>query len=230
VLWACIGLSIAAITVTFTRAGLLALVGGGIVYLALLRPPSLTRVVYVVTIVVLVAGIFLLPRVTGRSWYQEGIQRKQVNTLAIRQSYWAGSWPVILNSPAHTFIGHGVNSLDTLPNSRLVQNPQPDIADTPLAAHSPHSEYIRILVEEGFVGLILMFGWIVGAAAWAAFMAVKLPYKERAFFAAGAAALVSLLIVSFVDDTLRHDPSFAISALIAGLVMSGAARHGETAQ
>jgi O-antigen ligase len=228
VLWACLALSVAAIIITFTRAGMLAIVAGGIVYLALLRPPSLSRLIYVVTIVVVVASIFLLPRVTGRSWYQEGVERRQVNTLAIRQSYWAGAWPVILNSPAHIFVGHGVNSLNTLPNSRLVQSPQPDIADTPLASNSPHSQYVRTLVEEGFIGLIVMLGWTVGAAAWAAFMALRLPFEQRGFYAAGAAGLISLLSVSFVDDTLRHDPTFAIGALLAGLMMSAAARRGET--
>jgi hypothetical protein len=138
--------------VTFTRAGLIAFAVGLVLYLALLRPPGLGRLIYIGIVITLAMGVFVLPRVTQTSWYQKGVVR--AGDLAARETYWTAAWPVIVNSPQHFLLGHGINSLfrdPTSPNQLL--DPQPDIEAVPsLVMFSPHSQYVRTLVEEGLGG------------------------------------------------------------------------------
>jgi O-antigen ligase len=215
--WICLVISFAALVVTFTRAGLIACAVGFALYLALLRPPGLARLVYAGILVALTVGVFVLPRVTQTSWYQKGVLRP--GSLAVRESYWSAAWPVIVNSPQHLLLGHGINSLYRDPKAQdELLDPQPDIEAVPtLSTLSPHSQYIRTLVEEGAVGLLLLVGWLglsllkTGRAAWTA------PLPGRAALAACAAAIVSFLIDAYVADTLRETTCFALVALVSGL-------------
>jgi O-antigen ligase len=215
--WICLAVSLAALVATFTRAGLIAFAVGLVFYLTLLRPPGLARLTYVGIVLALAIGVFVLPRVTQTSWYQKGVLRR--GDLAVRETYWAAAWPVIVNSPKHFLLGHGINSLDrdpTAPNQLL--DPQPDIAVVPsLSTLSPHSQYVRTLVEEGLLGLILFVGWLgtslleTTKGAW-----VTAAGPSRAALAACAAAIVGFLIASYVADTLRETPCFALVAVVAG--------------
>jgi O-antigen ligase len=215
--WICLGVSLAALVVTFTRASLIAVAVGFVLYLVVLRPPGLARLVYAGIVLALLAGVFVLPRVTQTSWYQKGILRP--GSLAVRESYWSAAWPVIVNSPQHFLVGHGINSLYRDPTAQdALLDPQPDITAVPtLATLSPHSQYVRTLVEEGLVGLILLVGWLglsllkTGRAAWSAVG------PRRAALAACAAAIASFLIDAYVADTLRETTCFALVALVSGV-------------
>jgi O-antigen ligase len=218
--WACLAVSLAALVVTFTRAGVIAVALGFVLYLVLLRPPNLDRLVFAGILVLTVVGLFVLPSVTRTSWYREGVIRP--GSLAARQSYWSAAWPVIVNSPQHFLVGHGINSLYRDPQSldRFL-DPQPDIAKVPsLSTLSPHSQYVRTLVEEGVLGLMLLFGWLglsllkATRAAWTAV------WPRRARLAACAAAIASFLVVSYVGDSLRETPSFALAALVSGVAVT----------
>jgi O-antigen ligase len=172
----------------------------------------------------------VLPHITRTSWYQKGIQRP--GSLAVRQSYWAAAWPVIVNSPEHLLVGHGINSLyrDPTTPGRLL-DPQPDISAVPtLSTLSPHSQYVRTLVEEGVVGLVLLVGWLVGSAGRAGRAAWSAASSRRAALAACAAATTSFLIVSYAGDTLRDTSSFALVALVtgAGVTLARTARDPES--
>jgi O-antigen ligase len=218
--WACLAVSLAALVVTFTRAGIIAVALGFVLYLVLLRPPGLDRLVFVGIVLLTVVGLFVLPSVTRTSWYQKGVIRP--GSLAVRQSYWSAAWPVIVNSPQHFVVGHGINSLYRDPTSpdRLL-DPQSDISAVPtLSTLSPHSQYVRTLVEEGVVGLLLLVGWLVGSAARAGRAAWGAASTRRAALAACAAATTSFLIASYAGDTLRDTSSFALVALATGAAVT----------
>ena len=76
-------------------------------------------------------------------------------SLSVRESYWSAAWPVIVNSPKHLIVGHGINSLVRDPTGReALADPQIDIAAVPtLSTLSPHSQYVRTLVEGRPLGL-----------------------------------------------------------------------------
>jgi O-antigen ligase len=225
--WICLAVSLAALVVTFTRAGLIAVAVGLVLYLALLRPPGLVRLVYAGIVFALVTGVFVLPRVTQTSWYQRGVLRP--GSLIVRESYWSAAWPVIVNSPQHLLLGHGINSLYRDPAAQdALLDPQPDIAVVPsLSTLSPHSQYVRTLVEEGLVGLILFVGWLGTSllkATKGAWLTAAGP--SRAALAACAAAIAGFLVASYVADTLRETPCFALVAVVAGAGVTLAQARG----
>jgi O-antigen ligase len=215
--WACLLIMVAALFVTFTRAGLIALAGGLVLYLALVRPPRLGRLIYLGILLATVFSLFVLPKITRTTWYEQGIQRP--GSLSVRESYWSAAWPVIANSPKHLLVGHGINSLnrDPMAKERLL-DPQNDIVAEPtLSTLSPHSQYVRTLVEVGFVGLVLLLGWLSLSLLRAARAAFRVPPADRAPLAACAAAVAAFLIGAYVGDALREAAPFAIVALASGV-------------
>jgi O-antigen ligase len=157
-----------------------------------------------------------MPRVAGASWYQEGVLRQ--GTFSERQSYWAESWTLATDSTDHLVLGHGINSL-VIGQSELPGTPDTDIAGFPeLTVHGPHSQYVRTFVEEGLLGVALLLAWIGGSIVTGVRQAWRAG-QDRSLIAAAAAALISVAIVSFVDDTLRDPPTFVLVALLAGLLV-----------
>lgn len=226
-IWACLAISAAALCATFTRAGVIAVAGALVLYLVLLRPPRIGRLIYAAIVVATLFGLFVLPKVARSSWYQEGVLRP--GSLSVRESYWSAAWPVIVNSPQHLLVGHGINSLVRDPTARdRFVDPQVDIAAVPtLSTLSPHSQYVRTLVEEGVVGLLLLLGWL-GAALVSVTRATRgVSSLRRAPLAACAAAIAAFLIAGYAADALREGPCFAMVALISGAGVSIASRRVE---
>jgi O-antigen ligase len=227
--WACLLISAVALCVTFTRAGVIGLAGGLVLYLALLRPPRIGRLVYAGILVATVIGLFVLPKVARTSWYEQGVVRP--GSLSVRESYWSAAWPVIVNSPQHLIVGHGINSLVRDPTGReALADPQIDIAAVPtLSTLSPHSQYVRTLVEEGVVGLVLLLAWLGLSLLLAARGAWRAPPLDRAPLAACAAAVACFLIGAYVSDALRETTPFAIVALASGVgvTLAGSGRRAE---
>jgi O-antigen ligase len=214
----CLALSIGALALTFTRGPFIAFVAGLIVYVLLLRPASWGRLVFGTAVVGLLLALVVLPRISSAAWYQKGVLRG--GTLAARQSYWALSWPLITNSREHLLLGHGINSL-VVGRPELPGTIDPDIATVPtLSIRGPHNQYVRTLLEEGLVGLGLLLAWLLGAGAMGARAAWRATTTVRPFLAAGTAALASVAIGGLVDDVLRHPPTFAVVAVITGMVVS----------
>jgi O-antigen ligase len=215
VVWICMVISVGAMIMTFTRGPAIGFVLGLLVYVLLLKPRRWGRFVFGAAVVSVVLLFVVLPRISGASWYQEGVLRP--GNLGIRELYWAQARPLIRNSREHLLIGHGINSL--LIGSPDLPGPvDPDIAGAPLV-RSPHSQYFRTLLEEGVVGLGLLLAWLLGAAA----MGVRSAWgsaAERPLMAAGTAAILALLVAASVGDALRHPPTLTVAALITGLLVS----------
>lgn len=210
-LWLCLALSVTGIIVTFTRAGMIGVAVGAVVFVGLWRPAALGRLAFAIATVTLVFVLVVVPQVAKSSWYERGVTRH--GTLADRENRWRLAWPLITNSTEHLLVGHGVNSL-------RIDTTQADLASAPILLQtSPHSQYILTLLQQGFVGLALLLAWLAGAAGKAALAIRKGAHRnDTAFLAACAAAIVSLMIVGFVDDALSAPSSSGIVALLAGLV------------
>ncbi len=213
----CLASSIGAIMFTFTRGGMIAIAIGFALYAALMGPTSWAKLIYSMMIVLLVGIVLVLPRVTDAGWYQKGVLR--AGTFSQRQTFWANAWPVITDSPQHLTVGHGINSL-VVGGPELPGQQAPDIAASPtLSTFSPHNQYIRTLVEEGVIGLGLILAWLLGALL-KGLASVWSGGPLRRNIAAATGAITSFVVISFVDDTLRHPPGFAVVALLSGLVIA----------
>src|SRR5262249_22437666 len=141
-------------------------------------------------------------------------------TLATRQSFWAAAWPVITNSPDHFFLGHGINSLLIARGQLPGAPPASDIANVEtLVDESPHSQYIRTLIEEGVVGLVLLAAWLLGTIALGARYAWDRAHPDRLVVAAGAAAVVAVVTAGFASD-LRQPTTLSVVALLSGAIVT----------
>jgi O-antigen ligase len=212
-------LCVGALILTFTRGALIGFGAGLLVYIAVLRPPRWGRVIFVPTLLALLLVLLVLPRISGTTWYQEGLLRG--GTFSQRQSYWALSWPLITNSPQHLVVGHGINSL-LVGRPELPGKIDADIAAVPtLTLRGPHNQYVRTLLEEGLVGLGLLVAWLLGTVA----AGVRASYSSvatRPWLAAGVAAVAAVGVLMLVGDALRHPPTFALLSVAAGCVVTWA--------
>lgn len=229
-LWLCLAISVTGVIVTFTRAGMIGIALGAVVFVGLWRPAALGRLAFAIATVTLVFVLVVIPQVAKSSWYQRGVTRH--GTLSDRENRWKLAWPLITNSTQHLLIGHGVNSLQIGGPNGLPGTPQADLATAPILLQaSPHSQYVKTLLEQGFVGLALMLTWLLGAVGKAALAIRKgVHSNDAAMLAACAAAIVCFTIVCFVDDALSEPSGSGIVALITGLVAIGCTPVTKTAR
>jgi len=219
IVWVCLTVSVLGMIVTFTRAGIIGFVVGLVVFVALWQPALLLRFTFVTAALSLIVLLVVLPHIAGKSWYEEGVTRH--GNLAIRESRWNLAWPLITNSTTHLTLGHGFNSLQIGHPGGLAGQPDADLASQPLLIkESPHSQYIRTLLEQGFVGLGLLLAWLLTSVGKAAgsIHSGRVGIEGRALLAGCAAAIVSFMIVSLAGDGLRDPSSLALLALVTGLV------------
>ena len=216
-IWPLLLVSVAGMVITFTRAGLIGFVIGVVVFVILWRPAVLGQLAFGIAAVVVAFALIVLPQIGGKSWYREGITRE--GTLANRQSRWDLAWPVITNTSTHVVFGHGINSLLVGHPSGLKGEPQADLAAVPiLVKDSPHSQYIRTLLEQGFLGVGLLLVWLLGSIGKALSALSRADAGDRAVLAGSVAGIVSFMVVSLVDDNLRDPAGFAIVALLSGFI------------
>ena len=218
IVWVCLSLSVTALVVTFTRAGMVGFVVGALLFVLLWRPVAFGRLAYCAAALSIVFVVVVIQHLASSSWYQKGVTRQ--GTLADRENRWKLAWPLVTNSTQHLLIGHGVNALAVGVPNGLPGTPQPDLAAVPtILDTSPHSQYIRTLLEQGFVGLALLLAWLAGAVGKAA-VAIRrrANVADSPFLAACAAGIVSFLVVCLVDDALSTPSSRGIVALLAGLI------------
>jgi O-antigen ligase len=219
IVWVCLTVSIFGMIVTFTRAGIIGFAVGLVVFVALWRPASLGRFTFGTAALSLIFLLAVLPHLASKGWYEEGVTRR--GNLAIRELRWKLAWPIITNSTTHLTLGHGFNSLQIGHPGGLSGEPDADLAAQPaLIKESPHSQYIRTLLEQGFVGVALLLAWLLGSVGKAvgAVRGGRVGVEGRALLASCTAAIVSFMIVSLAGDGFRDPSSLAILALVTGLV------------
>lgn len=220
----CTALVSFALVLTFTRAALIALAVGVLVFLWLTRSRLLRplRVAWFVAGVV-VLYVFVAPALQSNTTFQKGVLRP--GTLTQRESYWGVALPVA-TANLHTFVfGIGTGALEaprTSSSAAVAQN----VAVTPqLTVNSLHSQYITTLLEQGVVGLLLLVAALVLAAGRAAYTART---AGSALAASVTAGIVGIAVIMSVDTALLDGPSFAMLMVVLGL--AGAMRTRQTAR
>jgi O-antigen ligase len=212
-----------ALLTTFTRANMIGLAVGILVFLWLMRSPLLrpTRAAWVVGTVG-VALFFALPSIQNSTTFQKGIIRP--GTLATRENYWSWALPIATSTPHNFIFGVGTAALET-PQISSTAPVQGSVARDPQAYDgSLHSEYVTTLVEQGVIGLLALVFFLLAVA-------VAAGRRSRAtgepVYAAAVASIVAFAIAMTVGTDLLHGPSFAMLMVAAGLGVTGLKRPAD---
>ena len=214
----CGGVQLIALVVTFTRAGWIAAAIGAAIYVVLSAPRVGRRVQVLVAALAVGAALALavLPSVSGSELFQAGVQRG--GTFSARQDYWRLALPVASDSARHLLVGRGFASLNGAQTGGSVDA---SLSSAPLlTVAGTHNQYVRTLVEQGLVGLVLLIAWLATTTAVATLAARRAAGELRRSSAALAGAIVAFATVSLADDTFRDSQSIALAALVAGLAVS----------
>jgi O-antigen ligase len=214
---------------TFTRAGYIGIAAGATAYVFLARSTVFTprRFLILAGTVAVIFSVVFLPALSTATWYQQGVLRK--GNLAIRESYWTLAKPLITDSPQDLVFGHGIDSLTSQsstggPSVGISQS----LSTSPtLTTIGPHNQFVRILLEQGLVGILLVAGWL-GGACIAAIARVRTVAPElRPVIAALVGATISFVLVASANDSMRHPPSLALIALVTGMLVTITASAGK---
>jgi O-antigen ligase len=216
----CLALIVGAGFVTFTRAGWIGAGAGLLTYLVIVTWRAGLRLPRWVAVVPLVGLAFIvtLPLVSHTNWFQQGVTRGQ--TLQFRESYWAVTEPLVIDSPSHLLFGRGLNSFKAVDEPGL-GSVQGSLAEIPGPLdQTPHNQYLQTLVEQGAVGLMLYLCWLLGTVACAFRSIGRVVVNDRRIIAGLVGATISFMVASFADSTFTADVPFVIIALVTGLAVS----------
>jgi O-antigen ligase len=212
---ACLTLCAVAIFFTYTRAGLIGFVAGGILYLVLSRSPllSLGRVI-VGALLLILAFMVALPALDRSTTFQEGFLRK--GNLAARESYWALAVPITTRDAGSFAFGIGVNA--TL-SGRFGGPVQAAVAEAPvLTVNGTHNQYVLALLEQGAVGAGLFVAWLLLS------LGTGLRLRGDPDAAAFTAGVLAFGIMASINNLLLHTPSLSLLALCVGVLAAMSAR------
>ena len=212
-----------AVTLTFTRAGIVGLVAGSALYLwmtgsRLFRPVPLVCSMLALTAVVFVA----VPHVEQSPLFQQGIVRP--GNFEQRQSFWELAIPITTGDAKSFVFGKGTGV--TLA-ARAGGSTPADIATSPVLVElGTHNQYVLHLLEQGILGLGALLFWL----GISIHMGLGVSRRLDDNAAAGAtAALIAFSITLTLGNGLLHAPTFGLAALLSGLVAtSTSARRAET--
>ena len=202
---------LAAVTVVAsgTRGSLIGVVAGSTVLLVwLLKTNSLSKRTSVTMILVFIALIVSvsIPMASRLSELDPSVQNQ--GTLQVREVIWSGALDMFLRSPV---VGHGPGSFQILfPEFR---DPAYHIMGVSHNTLHAHCEYLEILVDIGFAGLIL---WAL--AAWGLFARLKTADTLRAGAMAG---ITAMLAEGFVSVHLRWPPTAWLFATLIIIYLAG---------
>lgn len=218
----CVAISSVALVVTFTRAAMIAVAVGALLFLWLIRSPII-RPLRVAWAAVGIAALLvvIVPTLQTSGTFTQGVLRG--GTLSAREGYWSDAFSVATSSSHNLLLGIGTSALETPSPTDNALVPG-DVAIAPqLVINSLHSEYVTVLVEQGLLGLAAL---VLLLAAAVAPLARRARRTRDAVPAALAASIVAFAIVMSVDTLLLIGPCFAMFMLALGLganVMSSSA-------
>jgi O-antigen ligase len=210
----CLATMAGACVLTFTRASLIGLGVGLLAYLWLMRSSLITPARLLAALVTLfVVVVVALPQIENTRVFQQGISRS--GTLAAREGYWRLALPVI-TADSHNAL-FGIGSERTVV-ARLGGSIPATLATAPvLVEHGTHNQYVLTALEQGLVGLLALVIWI--AATIVVGMRTVLRARDR-LSAALVGAMIAFAVTMLADNALLHPPSFAMAALVSGLIVA----------
>lgn len=206
-----------AISITLSRSGWTGLAAGLLAFL-MLAPWRLRWWVELVAAAAILATIVFLavPAATTQSQvFQEAFVRS-ANTTG-RESLWSLTPPLISDSLSHLIAGRG---LDVFFGTGRFDD---HLAVSPILPQGgPHNEFLRALIEQGAIGLVLLVGWTLGSALVGYRRLRELPPRapERIVLAAFTSAVICIVVASLTHDTSHSVPVVVVTALVTGVLVT----------
>ena len=211
---ACLSLSTLGVVVTFTRASLIGLAAGTLVYLWLSRSRLLNPVTVLgMCLATAVVAMLVLPRLSQSTGFQQSFVRS--GNLAARESYWKLALPIVASSPTHLFFGLGAEAAEAARQNGLTPRV---LASAPvLVQHGTHNQYVLTLLEQGLIGLLLLVGWLATVVG-SGIRAARRSWSPDVSALTGAVVAVGVIMLA--NNALLHVPSFCVLACAAGLLVT----------
>jgi len=212
---------LAGMLVTFDRAGLLGLIGGGVVFAVLLPYRRWGRVALVAFALCIAAyavttSSSTLASLSTSKLVSRGIIRS--NTIQARSALASSAFQVIGETTSSIAFGHGFDVFfgrGALPET---------VAQEPYLRQSggPNDEYLRALLEQGIVGLALELAWLLGSVYLGVRTCLRIdPGSSRRAITAGlTAATVCFLLAAAGHDMAHNVAALSVAALMTGLLVS----------
>jgi O-antigen ligase len=200
-------LALAALAFSFTRGAILGLVGGSLLWLAVVRP----RTALIVAVVVAVGGIALAPGAL-----KERLQDPAGGDVGLRADLWQGALDIYRESPVlGVGLGNFGEGYSRLP-AQLSTGTQRRLLHQKQLLVPPHANnlFLTILAEEGIIGALAFLG-LIGSALTVCLRASRLDDPFGRAVGVGVGAGVSAMLVhSLLDQTLFGEMALPVFALI----------------
>jgi hypothetical protein len=211
---------LAAVVVTFDRAGIAAGLAGGTV-LALLVPyrhwgrVAMVALALSIPVYAVTTSNSTLGRLGANKFVASGIVRS--NTVADRQGLFADAAPLLDDSTSHLLFGRGFDALQAL--GRTDSN----LAGSTFlrSQNGPNDDYLRAALEQGLLGLVLSLMWLGGSVMLGIRYCLRLPRgSDRRILVAGlTSAVLGYMVASLAHDFAHNVADLSVSALLAGVLV-----------
>jgi hypothetical protein len=212
-----LALGLAALVLTFSRAGFLAFGVCGVLFVIWCRSAR----TFALAALALAAALLLPGAVYERieTGFAEGPNAISAGRI---DGLWLPLLPEFLKSPLW---GNGLGSILW---SGAMRSANPDVV---LGATTPHSAYLQALLDMGIVGLVLLCAYF--AHVWAGFRALAadgtLSPLMRGFFQGAAAGLAGFLAAGVAGSSLTPAAEQSYLWLAIGMMYGLRARRGAAA-
>jgi O-antigen ligase len=201
-------LALPALYLSYSRASIVAVVLGAIVWLAFLRP----RTAVLIAVTVAVASLALAPAALKERFDPERGQ----NDLSERVDLWKAAGEIYAD---HPLLGVGPNNF---PDAYAELPPRPgfspyhrlQLEDKPVPPPHAHNLYLNVLAEEGAVGAIALLLLLIAAIS-VVYRGCHVRDPAGRWICIGiGVGLMTLLANSFVNATLFTEPALPLFALL----------------
>jgi O-antigen ligase len=221
----CHSVILLAIVVTWARAGWIGLAGGAVVCALLLPYRRKAWAMYLLAALVL-AGFLAYGSMQNSQAYQSGVVRPGSTTA--RLTLLRQAWPLATDSYRHAIFGRGF---------RAFMHPEFGAHDRATLGNGfllnrggPHNDYMRTILEEGLVGLVLLLGFLLIPVRLGVRRARSLlaGSEERLLVAGLTGAAVCYALVGFFHDLSNNVQDLTVGALILGLLVTSTQRRSRS--
>jgi len=214
---AAIGVILFAIALTLSRSGWAGLAAGlpAFLWMAPWRARWWIELIGLLAILATIAFWVVPSTATQSAGFQRAVVRTQ-NTTG-RFQLWAMTPALVSDSTSHLLFGRGFDVFFS--TGRI----DPQLAVTPLVFEGgPHNDYLRALLEEGVVGLLLFAGSTLGAILIGYRRLRALPPRapERIVLAALTGSVLCLSASSLTHDFAHAVPVSVASGIVIGVLVT----------
>jgi putative inorganic carbon (HCO3(-)) transporter len=214
-------LALVALAFSFTRGAILGLVGGSLIWLAVVRP----RAAVGAAVAVAVGGVLLAPAAL-----KDRLTDPAGGDLGLREDLWRSALDLYRSEPVvGVGLGNFGEAYGRLP-ATVSAGSQRRLLHQSQILVPPHANnlFLTILAEEGLIGALAFLG-LLGSALWSCRRAAHADERLRRALGIGVGAgLCALLVHSLLEYTLFGEVALPIFALLGVLAVLGADERAES--